>query len=197
MSVDETLMCSFQVRMRHYSEHAHEYQGKWLECGVDQFLLIFTQFVSQFDRFSNLRTRSSFTVVQGVWALDVQSLPQGKPRNDACSLPLTSTLSPPALSTSSLLSFTKQPEIKPLPRAFFPFLSVLLKTFNVPICLNKWACECGCVRAQMTKASHVPIALKPCVRVSVLCERFRFLLFPPSLTTPPVERLKPQCLSVQ
>lgn len=26
MSVDETLMCSFQVRMRHYSEHAHEDQ---------------------------------------------------------------------------------------------------------------------------------------------------------------------------
>lgn len=26
MSVDETLMCSFQVRVRNYSEHAHEYQ---------------------------------------------------------------------------------------------------------------------------------------------------------------------------
>lgn len=44
MSVDETLMCSFQVRMRNYSEHAHEYhQSRTVLC---QFLLILARFNS-------------------------------------------------------------------------------------------------------------------------------------------------------
>lgn len=48
-----------------------------------------------------------------------------------------------ALSTSLLLSFTKQPEIKPIPRAFFfLFYLYFLKTFNVMNCPSE------CVRAQ-------------------------------------------------
>lgn len=127
---------------------------------VDPFLLIFTYFGSfQFNRFSNLQTRSSFTVVEGVWALGVQSLPQGKPRNDACSLPLTSDLS--LLPSLPLLSFLSPNSQKSnLYPGLFPFLSVLLKTFNVTICLNKWACVRGCVRAPMMKASHVPMSVK-------------------------------------
>lgn len=66
-------------------------------------------------------------VVEVAWALVAQSLPQGKLRNDTSSLPSTSNPTPPALSTSLLLSFTKQPEIKPIPRAFFLFYLYFLK----------------------------------------------------------------------
>lgn len=99
MSVDETLMCSFQVRRRIHSG-AHT----WAPPQFGPFGLIFTYFLSfHSTRFSNLPTRSSFTVVGGAWALGVQSLPQGKPRNDARSLLLTSDLS--LLPSLPLLSF--------------------------------------------------------------------------------------------
>lgn len=39
-------------------------------------------------------------------------------------------------------------------------------------------------------------ALKSCVHVYNWCESIRDLYFPLSLTTPPVKRLKPQCLYI-
>lgn len=54
----------------------------------------------------------------GAWVPVAQSLHLGKLRNDTSSLPLTLVL--PSLPLL-LLSFTKQPEIKPIPRAFISF----------------------------------------------------------------------------
>lgn len=120
MSVDETLMCSFQVRIRNYSQHVLEWYHHF--CW---FLLIFVSF--QFNRFSNLQTRSSSTVVEGEWALGVLSLLQGKPRNDVRSLPLTSDLS--LLPSLPLLSFLSPNSQKSnlYPGLFFLFYLYFLK----------------------------------------------------------------------
>lgn len=155
MSVDETLMCSFQVRMRNYI---------WTAPEFDLFLQVFAYFVLfQFDRFSNLPTRSSFTVVEGVWALGVQSLPQGKPRNDACSLLLISD--PSLLPSLPLLSFLSPNSQKSLPRAFFLFYLYFLKHLMLWIVrISERVCAVVCV-PQM-KVSHVLMSIK------IMCVHF-------------------------
>lgn len=79
---------------------------------------------------------------------------------------------PPALSTSLLLSFTKQPEIKPIPRAFFLFYLYFLKHLMlwlvwVGACVRRW---------QMCPVCQW--ALKSCVHMYILCESIRDLYFP-------------------
>lgn len=148
MSVDETLMCSFQVSKRSSRPLVknHKTTKRFLLLNFAQFPHLCLPFFF-LNRFSNLQTRSCSMAAAVAWALVAQSPPQGKLRNDTSSLPSTSEPIPPALSTSLLLSFTKQPEIKPYTQGFFPFLSVLLKTFNVTNCLSE------CVRARMTNSS--------------------------------------------
>lgn len=128
-------------------------------------------------------------VAAGVWAPVVQLPLQEKLRNDSSSFALDFQPTPPALSTSFILSFTKQPEIKPIPRAFifFPFLSVLLlKTFHVincpSECIRRWRRVLCCW------------SLKSRVHVFVPCEGIRDLCFPLSLTTLLHEKVEPQCL---
>lgn len=116
MSVDETLMCSFQVGMRDHRARARKYPQSGSVLGG------FTYFGSfAFNRFSNLQTRSSFTGVEAAWAPGVPSLPQGKPRNDARSLPPTSDLS--LLPSLPLLFFLSPNSQKSnlYPGLFFPF----------------------------------------------------------------------------
>lgn len=138
MSVDETLMCSFQVRIRNYSQRVLEWYHHF--CW---FLLIFVSF--QFNRFSNLQTRSSSTVVEGVWALGVLSLLQGKPRNDVRSLPLTSDLS--LLPSLPLLSFLSPNSQKSnlYPGLFFLFYLYFLKHLTLRfVWITERVCVCVC-----------------------------------------------------
>lgn len=109
---------------------------------VCDFCTVLTS-LSLFYRFSNLQTRSCSMVVEEAWALVAQSLPQGKLRNDTSSLPLTSN--PSLLPSLPLFSFLSPNSQKSnLYPGLFPFLSVLLKTFNVTDCLSE------CVRVQAT-----------------------------------------------
>lgn len=48
-------------------------------------------------------------------------------------------------------------------QGFFPFLSVLLKTFNVMNCLSE------CVRAQTTNVSRLQVSIK------IMCARVHFV----------------------
>ena len=156
----------------------------WWSCGaVIQWLFCcFAHFCRLcFHRFSNLQTRSSSTGAEGEWALAAQSLPQGKLRNDTSSLP--STCDPSLLPSLPLFSFlfTKQPEIKPIPRAFFLFYLYFLKHLMLWIV---WMSACAGDQRVLCRW-----ALKSCVHVYILCESIRDLYFPLSLTTLPVERL--------
>lgn len=105
------------------------------------FLTFCWSSLSQFSRFSNPQTRSCSMAAERVWAPDAQSLPQGKPRNDTCSLPSTSD--PSLLPSLPLLSFLSPNSQKSnLYPGLFPFLSVLLKTFNVTNCLSERVRAC-------------------------------------------------------
>lgn len=146
MSVDETLMCSFQVRTMSKRPPGVPDETFTPTCTNRNnetffFLTFCWSSLSQFSRFSNPQTRSCSMAAERVWAPDAQSLPQGKPRNDTCSLPSTSD--PSLLPSLPLLSFLSPNSQKSnLYPGLFPFLSVLLKTFNVTNCLSERVRAC-------------------------------------------------------
>ena len=129
----------------------------WFFCFTHYFI------VSVFNRFSNLQTRSCSTAVEGAWALAAQSLLQGKLRNDTSSLPSTSSTHPSCPLYLSSPFFHQTARNQTYTQGFFPFLSVLLKTFNVMNCLS------GCVRAQMTNVSRLPVSIK------IMCAHVHFV----------------------
>lgn len=109
---------------------------------------------------------------EGGWALGVRSLPQGKPRNDTCSLPLTSDLSlRPSLPLLSFLSPNSQ-KSNLYPGLFSLFYLYFLKHLMLWIV---WINECvrGLMRAQ-TKASHALMSIK-IMRASVRLVRARLI----------------------
>lgn len=95
----------------------------------------------------------------------------------ACPWPLTYPSCPLYLFSP----FTKQPEIKPLPRAFFPFFNLyFLKHLMLRfVWINERVSAVVCVHRWWRRRMY-QWSLKSCVHVYDLCERVRFLLFPVS-----------------
>lgn len=143
MSVDETLMCSFQVRqmsdIRAEDSHSDKSRLVYHYSQTENktfFVVFFAQCLlslSPFYRFSNLQTRSCFMVEEGAWALVAQSPPQGKLRNDTSSLPSTSD--PSLLPSLPLFSFLSPNSQKSnlYPGLFFLFYLYFLKHLMLQI----------------------------------------------------------------
>uniref|UniRef100_A0A672ITF0 Serine/threonine-protein phosphatase n=5 Tax=Ovalentaria TaxID=1489908 RepID=A0A672ITF0_SALFA len=126
MSVDETLMCSFQVRDPKTHGAVTRRIASSLSFVLTVSVLSPTPLFVLY-RFSNLPTRSCSITAEGPLAPDAPSLLPGKPRNDTSSLPLT--FDPALLPSLPLFSFLSPNSQKSnlYPGLFFLFYLYLLK----------------------------------------------------------------------